>query len=231
MIEARVPPVTSDSDPAASRTTGLRILIVDVHPPVRAAIRRSLAARDMEVVAETGSADDIDGLALEVQPDVVLLENDLDSAAGHGLVRRLAKLLPHTAIVLFALSFAETDVVDAMQAGAAGFLELGMGAQALQRAVRGAVHGDVAMSGAWARRVVRFLTSSNGHGRRPAVAAELTPRELEILQLLAGGLTAREAAAILGISNRTAEGHVGEILRRLGARNRAEAVRRLAERV
>ena len=231
MIEAPAPASAPDSGPD-SRVHGLRILIIDEHPSVRAALRGAVTARGLVVVGEAGSADEAGAMALETQPDVVLLENELDSGERHPLVRMLRRALPHTAIVLLAMSFGERDVVDAMQAGAAGFLELGVGAQALQRAVRGAVRGDLAMSGQWARRVVRYLTSRDG--RSPgaadaAVAAGLTTRELEILRLLAEGLTAREIATALGISTRTAEGHVGEILRRLGARNRAEAVRRYVE--
>ena len=228
MIEAQAPLRAADSDPA-TEAPGLRILIVDEHPSVRAAIRRAVAARDLRVVAEVGNADDAGTVALETEPDVVLLENELDDADGHRLVRRLRKLLPHAAIVLFAMSFAEQDVVDAMRAGATGFLELGIGAHALQRAVRGAVRGDIAMSGEWARRVVRFMTSRDGRSPTLAGGLGLTSRELEVLRLLADGLTARQIAASLGISTRTAEGHVAQILRRLGARNRAEAVRRYVE--
>jgi len=228
MIEASEPPRAADSDPA-TQAQGLRILIVDEHPSVRAAIRHAVAARDLRVVAEVGSAEAAGRAALETEPDVVLLENELDDADGHRLVRSLRKLLPHAAIVLFAMSFAEQDIVDGMRAGAAGFLELGIGAQALQRAVRGTVRGDLAMSGDWARRVVRFMTNRDGLGPTAAGGPGLTSRELEVLRLLADGLTARQIAASLGISTRTAEGHVAQILRRLGARNRAEAVRRYVE--
>jgi len=228
MIEAQEPPLAADSDPA-TQAQGLRILIVDEHPSVRAAIRRAVAARDLLVVAEAGSADDAGLAAVRSEPDVILLENELDDAGGHRVVRSLRKLLPHAAIVLFAMSFAEQDVVDAMQAGAMGFLEVGIGAHALQRAVRGAVRGDLAMSGDWARRVVRFMTSRDGRGATLAGGLGLTARELEVMRLLAEGLTARQIGASLGISTRTAEGHVAQILRRLGARNRAEAVRRYYE--
>ena len=228
MIEAQEPPLAADSDPA-TQAQGLRILIVDEHPSVRAAMRRAVAARDLLVVAEAGSADDAGLAAVRSEPDVILLENELDDAGGHRVVRSLRKLLPHAAIVLFAMSFAEQDVVDAMQAGAMGFLEVGIGAHALQRAVRGAVRGDLAMSGDWARRVVRFMTSRDGRGATLAGDLGLTARELEVMRLLAEGLTARQIGASLGISTRTAEGHVAQILRRLGARNRAEAVRRYYE--
>ena len=228
MVDTQEPALAADGDPA-TQAQGLRVLIVDEHPSVRAAIRRAVAARDLRVVAEVGSADEAGLAALETDPDVILLENELDDAGGHRVVRSLRKLLPHAAIVLLAISFAEQDVVDAMQAGAMGFLEVGIGAHALQRAVRGAVRGDLAMSGDWARRVVRFMTNRDGLGPTAAGGPGLTSRELEVLRLLADGLTARQIAASLGISTRTAEGHVAQILRRLGARNRAEAVRRYVE--
>ena len=228
MIEAPPPPSAAHRDPAP-RSQALRILIVDEHPSVRAAMRTALTARDLLVVAEAGSVHEAGALALQTEPDVILLENELDDPTGHRLVRTLRSLLPQSAIVLLAMSFVERDVVDAMRAGAAGYLEIGIGAHALQRAVRGAVRGDLAMSGAWARKVVRFLTARAAADGRQATAIGLTTRELEILHLLADGLSTREVAAVLGISTRTAEGHVGEILRRLGVRNRAEAVRRYVE--
>jgi DNA-binding NarL/FixJ family response regulator len=228
MVDTQEPALAADSDPA-TQAQGLRVLIVDEHPSVRAALRRAVAARDLRVVAEVGSADDAGLAALETDPDVILLENELDDAGGHRVVRSLRKLLPHAAIVLLAISFAEQDVVDAMQAGAMGFLEVGIGAHALQRAVRGAVRGDLAMSGDWARRVVRFMTSREGRAATLAGDLGLTSREFEVLRLLSEGLTARQIGASLGISTRTAEGHVAQILRRLGAHNRAEAVRRYVE--
>src|SRR4029079_11081454 len=188
------PALAADGDPA-TQAQGLRVLIVDEHPSVRAAIRRAVAARDLRVVAEVGSADEAGLAALETDPDVILLENELDDAGGHRVVRSLRKLLPHAAIVLLAISFAEQDVVDAMQSGATGFLEVGIGAHALQRAVRGAVRGDLAMSGDWARRVVRFMTSREGRAATLAGDLGLTSRELEVLRLLSEGLTARQIGA------------------------------------
>jgi len=123
MVDTQEPALAADSDPA-TQAQGLRVLIVDEHPSVRAAIRRAVAARDLRVVAEVGSADEAGLAALETDPDVILLENELDDAGGHRVVRSLRKLLPHAAIVLLAISFAEQDVVDAMQAGATGFVEV-----------------------------------------------------------------------------------------------------------
>ena len=229
MIEEPSPPTGHDNGGANPRPDALRILIVDDRPSVRTTIRQAVSARDLRVVGEAGSAAEAAPVAQLTQPDVILLENELRDGGGRNLVGALGKLLPHAAIVVLAASYIEQDVVEAMQAGAAGFLELGIGAHALQRAVRGAVHGDLAMSRAWARRVVLSLTGRRRRIPSQAAGFALTTRELEVLRLLADGLTAREIGAILGISSRTAEGHVAEILQRLGVRNRAEAVRRYVE--
>jgi DNA-binding NarL/FixJ family response regulator len=222
-------PRDHENEAAGPRPDALRILIVDARPSVRSSLRQAVSARDLRVVGEAGSVNEAGPVAQLTQPDVILLENELRDGGGRNLVRSLAKLLPHAAIVVLAGSYVDQDAVDAMQAGAAGFLELGIGAHALQRAVRGVVHGDLAMSRHWARRVVSSLTGGNRRAQRAPSGFALTARELEVLRLLADGLTAREIGAVLGISTRTAEGHVAQILRRLGARNRAEAVRRYVE--
>jgi DNA-binding NarL/FixJ family response regulator len=231
MIEAR----PARSQPGTARPDGrratvrLRVLIVEDHPLVRAAIRQAITTRDLHVVAEVGTAREALPVALETRPDVILLDIDLPGSSGLSIVRPLADALPDAAIVMLTVSDADEDVLEALKSGAAGYLQKGIGARALQRAVRGAVRGDLSMSRTSARRVIRGLTGRDPLPTRPRILDRLTSRELEVLRLLADGLTARQVATALGISTRTAEGHVAEILRRLGARNRAEAVRRYVE--
>ena len=128
---------------------------------------------------------------------------------------------------MLTVSDSDRDVEEAMRSGAHGYLTKDLNPDALVRAVRSAYAGQLAMDRDVAGRLVeRLLTSSAGrHGDDPAID-RLTRREREVLELLADGLTDREIAAALTLSRRTVETHVSSILHKLGARNRAEAVRR-----
>jgi DNA-binding NarL/FixJ family response regulator len=204
-------------------------MLVDDHSLVRAAVRQALTAPDLELVGEASSAEDALAAAPTLRPDVLLLDIDLPGMDGVRLVRELAPRLPDTRIVMLTVSGADGDVTQAMRNGAAGYLTKDLSPDALQRAVRSAHRGELAMPRALAHRLVRTLISGSARGSdgtSVASSAGLTTREQEVLELLAEGMTDREIAAALTISTRTVETHVGSILHKLGARNRAEATRR-----
>jgi DNA-binding NarL/FixJ family response regulator len=208
----------------------LRVILVDDHSQVRSAIRQAIEAPDLEVVAEAATGEEAIEQALRLRPDVILLDIDLPGLSGLDVVRELAPRLPRTKIVMLTVSSASRDVFEAIGLGAAGYLTKDLSAEALVRSVRGAVEGDLAMPRRMAAQVVQHLAAT---GRGPRAGASrldlLSPRELEVLRLLAEGLTDREIGEALGISTRTVETHVGSVLRKLEARNRAAAVRALVE--
>ena len=208
-------------------TRPLRILLVDDHAFVRAAIRQALTAPDLEVVGEAATAEDALSLAPGLRPDVALLDLDLPGMSGLRLLRELRPRLPDTAFVMLTVSTDQSDVLEAVRLGAAGYLTKDLQADALQRAVRGVGNGDLAMPRRLAARTMRELVAGGG-GRESGGApfGSLSVREEEILRLLADGLTDREIGEALTISTRTVESHVSSILRKLEARNRAEAARR-----
>ena len=208
----------------------LRVILVDDHSQVRSAIRQAIEAPDLEVVAEAATGEEAIEQALRLRPDVILLDIDLPGLSGLDVVRELAPRLPRTKIVMLTVSSASRDVFEAIGLGAAGYLTKDLSAEALVRSVRGAVEGDLAMPRRMAAQVVQHLAAT---GRGPRAGASrldlLSPRELEVLRLLAEGLTDREIGEALGISTRTVETHVGSVLRKLEARTRAAAVRALVE--
>lgn len=209
-------------------TSRLRILLVDDHAFVRSAIRQALTAPDLEVVGEAATAEEALTLAPQLRPDVALLDVDLPGMSGLRLLRELGPRLPHTSFVMLTVSTDQADVTEAVRQGAVGYLTKDLSAEALQRAVRGLRDGDLAMPRKLAARTLRELVAGGG-GRGERGASEfdvLSPREDEILRLLADGLTDREIGVALTISTRTVESHVSSILRKLEARNRAEAARR-----
>jgi DNA-binding NarL/FixJ family response regulator len=217
---------------AAVRTGQLRVMLVDDHALVRAAVRQAISAPDVELVAEASSAEEALLLAPEVRPDVLLLDIDLPGMDGVALVRELAPRLPETRIVMLTVSSSDRHLMDAMRYGACGYLTKDLAPDALLRSVRSAYAGELAMPRRLAARLVHRLVESSGRGTADAddpELASLTAREAEVLRLLADGLTDREIAGSLTVSPRTVETHVSSVLHKLGARNRAEAARRYRE--
>ena len=208
----------------------IRVMLVDDHALVRAAVRQAISASDVEVVAETATAEETLRLAPQVRPDVLLVDIDLPGMDGVELVRELAPRLPDTRIVMLTVSSADHHLLDATRFGAVGYLTKDLSPDALLRAVRSAYDGELAMPRRMAARLVHRLVEAS----RPAAASTptdpalgtLTTREEEVLRLLADGLTDRQIAESLTVSPRTVETHVSSVLHKLGARNRAEAARR-----
>jgi NarL family two-component system response regulator LiaR len=215
-----------------ARPGRVRVMIIDDHALVRAAIRQALGDRDVEIVADVATAEDALSLAPQVRPDVMLVDIDLPGMDGIRLVRELAARLPETRIVMLTVSASDRDVEEAIRSGAIGYLTKDLAPDALGRAVMGAHAGELAMSRRMAGRLVRRLVETGRASRANPDDPEmgsLSPRENEVLRLLAAGLTDREIAETLTISPRTVETHVSSVLHKLRARNRAEAARRFRD--
>jgi DNA-binding NarL/FixJ family response regulator len=210
----------------------VRVMLVDDHALVRAAIRQAITAPDIEIVAEAATAEEALRVAPTAEPDILLVDIDLPGMDGLRLVREISARLPNTRIVMLTVSTAERDILDAMRFGASGYLTKDLSPEALLRTIRGIHAGELAMPRRVAARLVSRLVAASRHGPLTAADPELlglSIREEEVLRLLAGGLTDRAIADALTISPRTVESHVGSILAKLGVRNRAEAARRYRE--
>lgn len=206
----------------------IRVMLVDDHALVRAAVRQAISAPDVEMVAEVATAEEALLLAPQARPDVLLVDIDLPGMDGVELVRELAPRLPGTRIVMLTVSGADHHVVESMRHGAHGYLTKDLSPEALLRAVRSAYAGELAMPRGMASRLVHRLVDASHPASTSADPAlgTLTAREVEVLRLLAEGMTDREIAELLTISPRTVETHVSSVLHKLGARNRAEAAQR-----
>ena len=139
-------------------------MMVDDHALVRAAVRQAITAPDVELVAEAATAEEALQLALQVRPDVLLLDIDLPGMDGVALVRELAPRLPDTRIVMLTVSSSDRHLLDAMRYGARGYLTKDLPPEALLRAVRSASVGELAMprrlaasssTGSWSGRAMR----------------------------------------------------------------------------
>lgn len=202
-----------------------RVLLADDQEMVRSGLRLILELAGIEVVGEAGDGAQAVALAGELQPDVVLMDVRMPGTDGIEATRRITGAdLPCRVLVLTTFDL-DKHVYDALLAGAAGFLLKDASAQQLVRAVERTVAGEAPMSPTvLARMVERFLE------RRPATAPEppglrsLSPREREVLALMASGLTNGEIAERLVVSLATVKTHVRSILAKIDARDRVQAV-------
>jgi len=208
----------------------IRLVIADVSTRARTTLSRAVATAGIVVVAEAATGDDVIRTALSQHADVILITMALVYAAARPLIRELAERAPDSAVVVIGSTEDEGEMIDAIRAGASGYVHRDATATTLVREIVETAGGDVVLSRADARRLVRHLadeTPTNGASTHHLTA--LSPRECEVIQLMAQGQTAREIAETLGISRRTVEGHAARILEKLGAKNRADAVRRYIE--
>ncbi len=202
----------------------IRILIADDHGVVRAGLRALLNAQpDLQVVGESATGEETLRLASTLHPDVVLLDLSMPDMSGIEVTRRLRATLPETRVLILTLHEDERLLREAVQGGAAGYIIKRAVEDELINAVRVVWRGDLYVHPAMTRALLKDLTPSPPTGMHPV--EPLTPRDIEVLRLIAQGYTNREAADALGISVRTVESHRANIMDKLGLRGRAELVR------
>ncbi|WP_049565599.1 response regulator transcription factor [Streptomyces sp. SBT349] len=201
----------------------VRVVLVDDERLVRTALRVILGAEpDMEVVGEAATGAEAVSVAWRERPDVVLMDVRMPDVDGIRATERLLATLEEPPKVIVVTTF-ENDsyVYDALRAGAAGFLLKRAAAGELVGAVRLVARGDSLLF----PEAVRALAAAHARERRSgALRARLTPREAEVLRLMAEGLNNAEIAARLGVGNQTVKSHVAAVLSALGARDRTQAV-------
>ena len=166
------PRIAAASDPETARVP-LRVMLVDDHALVRSAVRQAIAAPDVELVGEAGSAEDAFALALAVRPDVMLLDIDLPGMNGIQMLEELSPRLPDTKIVMLTVSDSERDMIEALARGAAGYLTKGCDEGEIVAAIRAVHRGDQYLTPGVAQKLALSLV--NHRDRHPL--EELTQRE------------------------------------------------------
>ncbi|MDP9134140.1 MAG: response regulator transcription factor [Actinomycetota bacterium] len=210
----------------------IRVLVADDQPLAREGLRTILDAQsDIEVVAEAADGGEAVELALRLRPDIVLMDIRMPGIDGLAACRRLlAQPEPQTCVVMLTTFDLDEYVYEAMRAGASGFLLKDAPREDLVTGVRAAAAGDTLLAPEITRRLVEAYVRRPPPGpATPAPLAELTDREVEILRLVARGLSNAEIAASLFLSEATVKTHVSRVLAKLDLRNRVQAVVRAYE--
>jgi DNA-binding NarL/FixJ family response regulator len=201
----------------------IRVLIADDHTLFRDGLRALLASiPDVEVIGEASSGKEAVRLAVEHQPDVILMDIQMPDLNGIEATRQILYTSPHVSIVVLTMFQDDDSVFAVMRAGARGYVLKGADQGVLLRAVRAVANGESLFSPEIATRLMQFFASLEP-ASRPELFPELTQREREILSFIAAGQTNAEIAEKLVISMKTVRNHVSNIFSKLQVADRAQA--------
>ena len=200
----------------------IQILIVDDHPILRDGLVAILGTQpDFAVAAEAASGEEALRLFQQLNPDVILLDLEMPGMDGVQVIRRLREIQREVRVVVFTAFDTDERILSAVQAGAKGYLLKGAPRSELFSAIRIVYKGGSLLQPVVASRLMNQLATPQSAAH---TVEELTPREHEVLRLLAQGLQNKEIAAALFITERTVKFHISSILAKLNAGNRTEAV-------
>jgi DNA-binding NarL/FixJ family response regulator len=198
-------------------TLRIRVLIVDDHAVVRRGLRSFLDLQpDVVVVGEAANGATAEEMTANLHPDVVLMDLVMPDTDGIATIRRLREGREKTTVLVLTSFLDDVHVFAALQAGAAGYLLKDVQPDDLVRAIRQVHQGESALHPKVAARLVQ-------HTAQPAGFADFTPRERDVLRLLAEGFANKEIARRLSLSEKTVKTHVSNILQKLGVADRTQA--------
>ena len=177
------------------------------------------------MIGEASNGREALALAIELSPDVVLMDIEMPSGNGLEAIRRILKFLPETKIIVLTAHSDAAHAQNAIQVGAAGFLPKQHSVNALRRVIRKVQHGQNVYIPSVSESSARFHTQHNGAAMKNQDTSKLTSREIEVLQYIAGGSSNKQTAEVLGISIKTVEKHRGHLMEKLGIHNTASLTR------
>jgi len=206
----------------------IRLLLVDDQALFREGLRILLSVHnDLEVIGEAANGKEAVELTADLKPDVVLMDLRMPVLDGAGATRLIRQEHPQTAVIVLTTFDDDENVFEALRAGAAGYLLKDVSSEKLVEAIRVAASGESFLQPSVAAKVIAEFTRISGQPARPEtqpLVEPLSERELEILAVMATGATNREIAGQLYITEGTVKNHVTNILGKLNARDRTQAV-------
>jgi DNA-binding NarL/FixJ family response regulator len=207
----------------------IQVLIADDQRLMREGLATLLAlSDDIEIVAQAGDGNEAIELAKHHRPDVILMDIQMPHVNGVEATRTIRSILPATQIIILTTFDDDEYLLAGLRAGACGYLLKDMPSEQLADAIRSAAKGQSPIGPEMARKLVNLVTQ-NPIASPPPSAGDLSEREIEVLRLIAAGSSNKEIAEKLFIAEGTAKNHVSNILSKLEARDRAQAVARAKE--
>ena len=202
----------------------VRVLLVDDHDLFRTGLRNLLQEQGVHVVGEAAAGQEALQTVRELAPDVVVMDLNMPGMTGVEATRQIASVAPLTRVLVLTISDQDGDVMDAILAGACGYLLKNASIHELMLGIRAAALGESLISPHIASKVLQHLRASTA---QPDIAetirAELSDREIEVLKLIANGKDNANIAAELHISPKTVKNHISNILMKLQIDNRIQA--------
>ncbi len=208
----------------------IKVLIADDQRLMREGLATLLAlADDIEIVGQAGDGAEAIKLAKQHQPNVILMDLQMPHVNGVEATKTIRAILPKTQVIILTTFDDDEYLLSGLRAGAVGYLLKDMPSEQLADAIRAAAKGQSPIGPEMARKLVNLVTHGPIVSSPSPAASELSEREIEVLRLIAGGLSNKEIAEKLFIAEGTAKNHVSNILGKLEARDRAQAVARAKE--
>ena len=204
----------------------IRVVVVDDHTLIRQGIVGLLASQpDVQVVGEAGTAADALSAAIELQPDVVLMDVSMPGGSGLGATKQIRSACPAVRVLILTIHDREDYLYEALRAGASGYVLKGADIQELLQAVRSAAKGDVYLYPGATKALLDDYVRSLQTGSGRETNDRLTERELEVLRLVAAGKTTAQIAAELFLSPHTVQSHRDHIMTKLDLHSSAALIR------
>jgi DNA-binding NarL/FixJ family response regulator len=211
-------------EPSEQRQDGLRVLIVDDHDLFRTGLRNLLEEQGIQVVGEAAAGGEAIRAVRELAPEVVVMDLNMPGMTGVEATRQITAIAPLTRVLVLTISDQDSDVLDAILAGACGYLLKDSSIQELMAGIHAASVGESLISPTIASKVLQRVRSMSSV---PAIAetirSELSDREIQVLKLIANGKDNAHIAAELHISPKTVKNHISNILMKLQIDNRIQA--------
>jgi DNA-binding NarL/FixJ family response regulator len=215
---------TEEERQAEKALDEVRVVVVDDHDLFRAGLRNLLEEQGVNVVGDAANGQTAIELASQLAPDVVIMDLNMPGLTGVETTRKLAGIAPLTRVVVLTISADDDDVMDAVMAGACGYLLKDSSIQDLIVGIRAAAAGESLISPQIAGKLLQRLRSQSTSADAAAtIRAELSDREIEVLKLIANGKDNAQIARDLFISPKTVKNHISNILMKLQIENRIQA--------